>query len=136
MLQTLQRFPALLRIKFLPVLKVLLDQASACLTGLLSSCLLCSTHINPPFCSSSASTSPHPNASAELSSAGNDLPQGLPMLAHSNPLCFSSDVISSRSPLWFSLPPYDLKYLSCFSLLSPCNTLFHVTDFIAVFTIM
>lgn len=88
-----------IQIKFFPILKALLRQASANLSGLLSSHFVALFHPQKaPFYLSSASTSCSPNSSVTLPSAWKDLPQGLPMLAHSYTLCFSSDGISSQSP--------------------------------------
>lgn len=105
LLQTPQWFPTLFRsnssqfskpsfVRPLPI-----SQASSPLT-----LLPCSTPRKPPFYLSSASTSCSPNSSVTLPSAWKDLPQGLPMLAHSYTLCFSSDGISSQSPPWPSIP--------------------------------
>lgn len=99
LLQTLQQFPTLFRLNSSQFSKpsfvrpLPISQASSLLT-----LLPCSTPRKPPFYLSSASTSCSPNSSATLPSAWKDLPQGLPMLPHSYPLCFSSDGISSQSP--------------------------------------
>lgn len=59
LLHILQWFSTLFRVKFFPILKALLDQASTFLSGLLTSYLVCFVTPHPaPFCSSRAPTTP------------------------------------------------------------------------------